>query len=64
MGRNMHELEALGGVHAPTLSDFWTWVKRTFTTSYQDEIEAYLADSTDHFDLEKRQESLIRRGMI
>ena len=64
MGRNMHELEALGGVHAPKLSDFWTWVNNAFTPSYKNEIEAYLSESTDLFDLENRQESLVRRGMI
>ena len=42
------ELEALEGVHAPKLSDFWSWVKKTFTPSYQNEIESYLGDSVDH----------------
>lgn len=64
MGRNMHELEALGGVHAPTLSDFWTWVKKAFTPSYQSEVEMYLKDSVDHRDLEHRMQTLMRRGML
>jgi len=33
------ELEALGGVHVPTLSDFWTWVLKTITPSYQRGID-------------------------
>ena len=65
MGINMHkELEALAGVGVPHTNQFWQWCKQMFTPAYQNEIESYLAESTDHFDLEKRQESLIRRGMI
>ena len=58
------ELEALGGVYAPKLSDFWSWVKKTFTPSYQNEIESYLGDSVDHKDLETRTRILMRRGML
>ena len=58
------ELEALGGVDAPYLSNFWNWVKRTFTLSYQDEIHAYLSDSVDYVDFENRMQVLRRRGMI
>ena len=58
------ELEALGGVRAPKLSDFWSWVKKTFTPSYQNEIESYLGDSVDHKDLETRTRILMRRGML
>jgi hypothetical protein len=57
-------LDALEGVQAPSLKDFWVWVKRNFTTSYQAEVEAYLADSTDHADVERRMRILQRRGMI
>lgn len=65
MGRNMHkELEPLAGVDTPALADFWSWVKKTFTLSYKSEIEAYLADSIDHADLETRIQLLQRRGMI
>ena len=65
MGINMHkELEALGGVHTPKLSDFWTWVKNTFTPSYQNEVEMYLKDSVDHKDLQSRMTTLMRRGLI
>jgi hypothetical protein len=65
MGINMHnELEALGGVETPTSTDFWSWVKKTFTPSYQDEIEHYLKQSADVFDLEFRMKMLARRGMI
>jgi hypothetical protein len=65
MGINMHnELEPLAGVDTPALADFWKWVKRTFTVSYKGEIEAYLADSVDHVDLENRIRTLQRRGMV
>lgn len=60
----MHELEALGGVYAPKLSDFWSWVGKAFTPSYQKEVEIYLSDSVDHKDLETRMRSLMRRGML
>ena len=58
------ELEALGGVNAPKLSDFWAWVGRTFTPSYQNEIEGYLSDSVDHKDLQNRMQILSRRGLL
>ena len=58
------ELEALGGVDSPSLSNFWNWVKRNFTLSYQDEIESYLADSVDYVDFDNRMRNLQRRGMI
>ena len=58
------ELEPLGGVHAPTISDFWSWIQKAFTPSYQNEVEMYLKDSVDHKDLQNRMDILIRRGMI
>lgn len=65
MGRNMHkELEPLAGVDTPALKDFWNWVRKTFTPHYRTEIEAYLADSVDHADVENRIRTLQRRGMI
>lgn len=57
-------LDALEGVRAPSLKDFWEWVKSTFTISYQDEIEYYLAQSVDRADLEYRMCVLRRRGMV
>ena len=57
-------LDALSGVETPSLNDFWQWVKKTFTPAYRSEIEAYLADSTDHADVERRILTLQRRGMI
>jgi hypothetical protein len=48
----------------PELSEFWDWVKRTFTPYYRSEIEAYLAEATDHADVERRILNLQRRGMI
>jgi hypothetical protein len=46
------------------LTGFWYWVKKTFTPAYKNEIEAYLADSIDHADVERRIINLQRRGMI
>ena len=37
-------LDALSGVETPSLTDFWQWVKKTFTPAYRSEIEAYLAE--------------------
>ena len=36
------------------INDLLDWVKDTFMPSYQKEVEAYLADSADVFDLERR----------
>ena len=58
------ELDALSGVETPSLTEFWNWVKKTFTISYQNEVEAYLADSVDYKDFDNRMEILRRRGMI
>jgi len=58
------ELQALEGVSVPDSKDFWDWVITTFTPSYRDEIEVYLADSQDHADVERRIMNLQRRGMI
>ena len=57
-------LDALSGVETPSLTNFWDWVKKTFTPAYRNEIEAYLADSQDHADVERRILNLQRRGMI
>ena len=58
------ELQALEGVSVPTTKDFWDWVVAAFTPAYRGEIEAYLADSQDHADVERRIMYLQRRGMI
>ena len=58
------ELQALEGVSTPTLNSFWDWVLTAFTPAYRNEIEAYLADSQDHADVERRIMNLQRRGMI
>jgi len=58
------ELDALSGVETPSLTEFWNWVKKTFTISYQSEVEAYLADSVDYKDFDNRMEVLRRRNMI
>jgi hypothetical protein len=43
---------------------YWLkWIKDTFTPSYQKEVEAYLADSADLCDLERRIQILQRRGI-
>ena len=49
---------------SPSLTDFWQWVKKTFTPAYRNEVEAYLAESVDHADVERRIINLQRRGMI
>ena len=65
MGINMHEdLEALGGVETPAMSDFWSWVKKAFTPSYQNEIDVYFKDCVDHADVERVMTNLQRRGML
>lgn len=58
------ELDALGGVYTPRMADFWSWVKKTFTISYQNEIESYLANSVDYVDFDNRMKTLQRRDMI
>jgi hypothetical protein len=45
-------------------SDFWKWVKNTFTADYRKEIESYLSESIDYIDLQKRISVLRIRGMI
>lgn len=61
----MHEeLKAMEGVSVPSMFEFWSWVKNTFTTSYQQEIDSYLRDSLDFIDLEQRMKRLRYRGMI
>jgi hypothetical protein len=46
------------------MGDFWSWVSKAFTPSYQDEVEMYLKDSVDHKDLQARMDNLMRRGLI
>lgn len=59
-----NSLDALSGVETPSLKDFWDWVKKSFAPHYKSEIEAYLADSVDHVDVERRIKLLQQRGMI
>jgi hypothetical protein len=42
---------------------FWDWVAETFQPYIQEEIEAYLAASTDLQDLEYRMRTLRYRGI-
>ena len=63
MGKNMHELDALGGVEAPKF-DFWGWVQKTFTPSYQNEISEYFKDCQDHADVERVTRNLMTRGIL
>jgi hypothetical protein len=64
MGTNMHkDLEALGGVEMPTF-DFWSWVKKTFSIGYQNEIDQYFQNCVDHADVERVMRNLQTRGMI
>jgi hypothetical protein len=59
-----NDLKALEGVSMPAMSDFWSWVEKAVTPSYQSEIDMYLKDSVDHKDLQTRMDVLIRRGLI
>jgi hypothetical protein len=47
-----------------SINDLLEWVKDTFTPSYRKEVEAYLGESTDVFDLERRIRILQRRGIV
>jgi len=44
------------------LTDFWNWVKKTFTPT--SEVEYYLNQSTDYVDYKNRVRILQQRGMI
>jgi hypothetical protein len=57
-------LDAFAGVDVPKMSDFWSWVRKAFTPSYQNEVESYLGESVDHKDLENRMYNLMRRGLL
>jgi len=59
-----NDLKEFEGTHIPSIKDFWTWVEKAFTPSYQDEVEMYLKDSVDHKDLQCRVDTLMRRGLI
>ncbi len=59
-----NDLKAFGGVHVPSIKDFWKWVEKAFTPSYQKEIDMYLKDSVDHKDLQARMDVLMRRGLL
>jgi hypothetical protein len=56
------ELNALSGVEIPSLTDFWNWVKKTFTPT--SEVEYYLNQSTDYVDYKNRVRILQQKGMI
>jgi len=56
--------DAFAGVDVPELSHFWSWVRKAFTPSYQNEVESYLGESVDHKDLQVRMDNLMRRGLI
>lgn len=47
-----------------TITNIWSWVKKTFSPAYQHEIECYLSQSTDLADLESRMIYLQRRGLL
>lgn len=53
-----------GSVLDMSINDLLDWIKDTFTPSYRKEVEAYLADSADVFDLERRIRILQRRGIV
>ena len=64
MGRNMHYIEQLSNIKLPKFEGFWKWVEEMCTPSYQKEIEAYLADSVDTAEVERKIIQLSRRGII
>lgn len=43
---------------------FLKWITRSFNSSYQEEINSYLAQSTDLCDLERRMAFISRRGYL
>ena len=59
-----NDLKEFEGTHMPSIKDFWSWVEKAFTPSYQKEIDMYLGDSVDHKDLEARMQVLVRRGLL
>ena len=59
-----NDLKEFEGVHVPSIKDFWSWVGKACTPSYQKEIDMYLKDSVDHKDLETRMTILMRRGLL
>ena len=46
------------------ITNFFHWVRETFSAPYQDEIYQYLSSSTDLCDLERRMTHLSRGGWI
>ena len=59
-------LDALAGIDVPkfTIDAVKQWLKDTFKPSYRNEVEEYLAQSTDFGDFIHRENTLRRRGMI
>jgi hypothetical protein len=51
-------------MHMTLLAIFLKWVEETFTPNYRKEIDAYLGEATDNYDLERRMVVLMKRGMI
>ena len=60
----MNNTTLSGSVLDMSVNDLFVWIKDTFTPSYRKEVEAYLADSVDVFDLERRIRILQRRGIV
>ncbi len=53
MGRTMHTIKAV-----------WMWVKELFGGVHRQEIDQYLAESADQYDLEYRIRALSSKGLI
>ena len=60
----MKDTNLLESLLEMSIHDVLEWVRDTFTPSYRKEVEAYLADSADVFDLERRIRILQRRGVV
>jgi hypothetical protein len=55
MGTNMH---------MTSLAIFLKWIQEAFTPGYRKEIDVYLNEATDVYDLDRRLDTLKKRGMI
>jgi len=46
------------------IETLWEWVRKTFTPSYQEEIDEYFKHCVDTADIERTMLNLQRRGML
>ena len=61
----MHYIKELSNINFPKLEGVWKWLEETFTPSdHRKEIEAYLANSVDTAEVERKIIQLSRRNII